>query len=59
MYGKSAWLGKTHKEDTKEKIAAANRGKIYSEETKKRLSISMKEHWKKQRESRLANQSVH
>ena len=39
------WLGRTHTEEEKLKISLANRGKVVSDETKRKMSISAKKRW--------------
>jgi hypothetical protein len=36
--GKQSWLGKSHSEESKAKISAARKGKIFSEETRAKMS---------------------
>lgn len=51
--GNKHWLGKHHKEETKKKISHGNKGKIVSEETRKKLSIA-----KSYPNGRIGKQSV-
>ncbi len=41
-YGKQYWLGKKHTEETKRKIGLGNKGKTFSDKTRKLMSISRK-----------------
>jgi group I intron endonuclease len=50
-------LGRTHSEETKEKIRAAHLGRIFSDEHKLKLSISKKTYWEQKRKLVCSNNS--
>lgn len=48
--GRRPWLGKSHSEETKQKMSAAQKGKPKSEETKRNMSLARLRYFEKKRE---------
>ena len=49
----TAWRGKKHTDEAKEKIARTRRGKAHSEETKRKIADAQRLRWARYRAKKL------